>query len=748
MKTNELLRRYVASQSETAFAELVRQNIALVYSAALRQVNGDGPAAEDVAQAVFTDLARKAPGLTNHPSLTGWLYTSTRYLASKVCRAEQSRRSREQKAHAMNQLLQSNDPDTIWQDLRPLLDDAMHDLSASDREAVLLRYFERLPLAEIGARLGLTDKAAHMRIERAIDRLRAALAKRGVTSTVAALGLVLTERAIGAVPAGLSTRISHAAVATVAAGGALGWGLLRLASLIKAQALPAAVALALAGIVIFARFGGNKDRGTTSPNSATTTASLAGNSNAANPLSALLNANRAHPASVPDPASNMMILHIVADDTGAPIPGAAIYSPSVSPSRVGPGTPTPPTKIATADQFGVCEIHSMPGPRGGAQFFSGTDGFVDELVGWNNALPSEFTLRLKRAAPIGGLVVDEDGKPVAGAAMEFQNVTRMQFNESSPETPHISYWVGYPTDDGSPKAVTDATGHWHIARFAPEDIGGISIRATHPDYIVEPQYMWRGSAGAGPEQEKQLLAGTFLYKLTRGLTMSGVIVGVDGNPVPGAKLTVTHRIVSAFALTQPLPSLARGRGPTSFGGPPPAITTNQPDGTFSIAGCRPGTNQLTIEAPGFAYVKNLEVNLATDSTPLRVILQPGFVLRLRVVGVNGQPVAPPANGPPAARHVFVRVDSSRGAFLQTLTAEDDGRVLWESAPERELRIGVRAGATRSSPMPGPRGQPNQLQTGGQAPGMTPITILVVQANGEEQLITLLPAESSASGTNR
>src|ERR1017187_10387371 len=102
MMTNELLRRYVAGQSETTFAELVRQHIGLVYSAALRQVNGDAAAAQDVTQAVFTDLARKAPGLIRHTSLTGWLYTSTRFLAAKARRAEQTRRSHEQEAHAMN----------------------------------------------------------------------------------------------------------------------------------------------------------------------------------------------------------------------------------------------------------------------------------------------------------------------------------------------------------------------------------------------------------------------------------------------------------------------------------------------------------------------------------------------------------------------------------------------------------------------------------------------------------------------
>jgi RNA polymerase sigma factor (sigma-70 family) len=691
MKTNELLRRYVAGQSETAFAELVRQHIALVYSAALRQVNGDVPAAQDVTQAVFTDLARKAPGLTSHPSLTGWLYTSTRYQAAKARRAEQSRRSHEQEAHEMNQLLQSTDADTTWQELRPMLDDAMHDLSATDREAVLLRYFERLPLAEIGARLGLTDKAAHMRVERAIDRLRAALAKRGVTSTVTALAVALAARAVGSVPAGLAAQVSHAAVATVAAGGALGWGLLKLAALIKGQALVAAgVVLLLAGVIFVPQLW-EKSRGTTSNQSAAPIASAAVNGNAAKPASAAKTAR-----------SDVMVLHIVADDTGQPIPGAAIYSPGVSAAQRsgrGPGANLPPpAKIAVADEHGVCEI---PIPRQLA-FFSGTDGFVDELVSWSpvdgNTVPSQYTLRLKRAASIGGLAADEEGKPVAGVGIEFENLTRFEpRDESNPESPTIAYYVGYPTPDDSPTAVTDATGHWHIARFAREDIGHMMIHATCPGYIVKPPSVasFPLLRGAGPEVEKQLLAGTYPFTLIRSLPISGVIVDMNGDPVREAIV----RIGNSTELGRSNPHLH-------------TTTTNQADGTFEITGCIPGTNQVTVVAPKFARTTQ-EVNLTSDTAPLRLVLQPGKVLRLRVLDSNGLP-------PAKAR---VRVTSSLGTLLTPILDSDaDGRVVWESSPEGELQIAV------------------VIQ------GMATVaTNLLVQANGEEHLVTLPPtAPTSAS----
>lgn len=220
----ELLHRYVSERSEPAFAEVVRRHVDLVYFAALRQVGGDTHRAQDVTQAVFADLARKAPTLLDRSSVTGWLHTSTRFAATKVRRADRTRRKYEQEAQAMQTLLNENDPTPPWEQLRPIIDDVVQELAEPDREAVLLRFFEGHAFAEVGAKLKLGEDAARLRVNRALDKMQAALARRGVTSTAAALGIALAGQAGAVAPAGLTAMVTASALAGSAAAAGLGAG--------------------------------------------------------------------------------------------------------------------------------------------------------------------------------------------------------------------------------------------------------------------------------------------------------------------------------------------------------------------------------------------------------------------------------------------------------------------------------------------------------------------------------------------
>src|SRR5262252_3625852 len=132
----ELLQEYAAHNSEQAFAALVRQHIDMVYSVALRCVHNHHQA-EEITQAVFIILARKARSLGRGTVLSGWLFHTTRLTAANYLRTEIRRSHREQEAHMQSHLQHSGTD--AWQQVAPLLDDAIASLGEKDRSAIVLR---------------------------------------------------------------------------------------------------------------------------------------------------------------------------------------------------------------------------------------------------------------------------------------------------------------------------------------------------------------------------------------------------------------------------------------------------------------------------------------------------------------------------------------------------------------------------------------------------------------------------------
>lgn len=243
----ELLRRYAEEGAEDAFAELVRRRIGLVYSVALRHTRGDRHRAEDATQAVFTDLARKAKLLADRPVLAGWLYRSAQFAAAGLMRAEARRHVREQEAHTMENDSAREGAATDWDKVRPVLDEALNAIDERDRDAIVLRFFDGRPFAEIGVRLRVSENAARMRVERALDRLQGALSSRGITSTTAALGVALGNQVTLAAPAGLAAAVTGAALAQ---GAASGGAIVTFLAMTKLQ-IAVTVAVALGGLAAY-----------------------------------------------------------------------------------------------------------------------------------------------------------------------------------------------------------------------------------------------------------------------------------------------------------------------------------------------------------------------------------------------------------------------------------------------------------------------------------------------------------------
>ncbi|MFT3869620.1 MAG: sigma-70 family RNA polymerase sigma factor [Nibricoccus sp.] len=205
----DLLLRFARNGDQDAFGVLVRQYIGLVYHSALRSV-GDAHAAEDIAQQVFTLLARKAAKVCSHETLIGWLHTTTRLEAHQFLRRERRRAAREKEA-LMHDDLPSPNPVQDWERLRPVIDVALDQLRATDRDAVLMRFFNNQSFAAIGEQLGMTENAARMRVDRALDKLNGILSSRKIT-TVSLAAALATEAVAASTPPALAAQVSAQAL--------------------------------------------------------------------------------------------------------------------------------------------------------------------------------------------------------------------------------------------------------------------------------------------------------------------------------------------------------------------------------------------------------------------------------------------------------------------------------------------------------------------------------------------------------
>jgi RNA polymerase sigma factor (sigma-70 family) len=217
----DLLRDYHRQGSEEAFAALVHRHVNLVYSVALRHA-GIASHAEEIAQAVFVILARKAASLRPDTVLEGWLHETTRLTALQFLRGERRRQFREQEAYMQSTLPESADAAT-WNQLAPLLDDALSRLGQKDRDAVILRFFKDKSVREVAAALKVSEGAAQRRVLRAVEKLRLFFTRRGVVHSSAVLAATISAYSVQTAPAALAKAVAAAAFSkgTIASGSIL-----------------------------------------------------------------------------------------------------------------------------------------------------------------------------------------------------------------------------------------------------------------------------------------------------------------------------------------------------------------------------------------------------------------------------------------------------------------------------------------------------------------------------------------------
>ena len=575
----------------------------------------------------------------------------------------------------MNALDQS--PDAGWKELAPMLDEVMDELEPADRDAILLRYFERQDLRAVGVALGLSEDAAQKRVSRAVDKLRTVLhERRGAVVPAVALALLLGTHAVKAAPADLAARVGETALCAATAGGAAGL----MAKLLTSTTLK--LFCGAAAIVVVGGFALHYSSGKLSQGQPPATQPSPVAVQIPDPAPAKVEAvqsvsSKTLAANIPaTPASNQLHLVILAADSGKPVPNASIeYRSWLGGKFEG--------KTLTANRVGECDVPLQPDKLTELQITTQIDGFADTRLLWHpqrgETIPAAYTLRLIRPVAIGGLVVDADNQPVAGAKVGF-NHDDDPASLTLPENHEFS-WI---------EASTDAAGRWTINRIAPEMIHRLYGSAKHPDH-VEAGLVF---ASRSSDVERQLRDQTYTFHLGRPMVARGKVVDPDGVLISGAKVLVGKRMVS-----------------DSRHGKTDAY------GNFAINGCRSGKTLITAEAPGFSAA-TLEVELSADSQPVELKLQRGKVLRLRVISQSGQPIPKASlwldtmhqrpNNAPDYGVTAVQADFNK-------TTDAQGRMVWSNAPDAKLEFDIAAdGYLRT----------NQV---------------AVRPDGQEHVVTLIPA---------
>ncbi len=213
----ELLRRFATHHEEAVFEALMQRHGPIVLGVSQR-VLSHAQDAEDVFQATFLVLARKAKSIRKRASLGSWLYGVAYRLALKLKATAARRRARERRVAEM---MASGIPtDSSWSDLRPILDEELSRLPEKYRAPLILCYLEGKTNVEAGRMLGWPAGSMSKRLARGRELLRSRLAKRGLAFTSPVLATLVAEHAQASIPAAL-WQISLKAAIMVGAGQAL-----------------------------------------------------------------------------------------------------------------------------------------------------------------------------------------------------------------------------------------------------------------------------------------------------------------------------------------------------------------------------------------------------------------------------------------------------------------------------------------------------------------------------------------------
>jgi RNA polymerase sigma factor (sigma-70 family) len=632
----ELLQGYVKTRSEEAFAELVRRHIDWVYSVARRRVV-DSQLAEDVAQSVFALLARKAASLRAGTVLGGWLFRSTCFVSKCALRAEQRRKNREEMASAMMICAGNDENDVLWEQLAPHVDQAVASLSEADRAAVLLRFYEKASLAEVGQRAGISEEAAKKRVSRAVEKLRNILARRGVTVGAGVLGVLLAEKTVQAAPASLTGAVLHSS--TTCASAALPQLARDTLSAWRWLKLKLATAAGVSAMLLFLT-GSHLSHS----RSAVTGQAAKGNRPTVEASKAALQTDaRVEATPAAEAGAARLLFRVIAADSGRGIEATRI------PVNYVTGGEWIRRDDLVTDKEGYCSVPLPAADVGRLDVGALKDGFVQKFYTWREdygtPLPSSYIIKLERAVGIGGNVRDSAGNPVSNAeiGLGFYGTGDASFREPMPER------LGFVGDPVT-AVRTDSQGNWHCA-LTPPGYTDCSIEVRHPNYVQQ-------TFSKLPMEE--LWAGKAVMVLEPGYELRGLVLDDTGNPVIGARVTEMGTL-----------NYRQDGFKTSR------------DGSFHMTGLAAGTANISAWAKGFAPSLT-SVPISSRSQQVVFRLNRGATVPVRVVDDEGTAIA--------GAFVAAELPTQHNADFRA-TTDADGRAHFDGIPTNAISgLAFHAGA--------------------------------------------------------
>lgn len=518
----ELLHEYASNRSEQAFGTVVERYANLVFSAALRQVRNPHDA-EEISQAVFTILARKAGTLHKETVLSGWLVRTTRFVVLNSGRREINRRRAEMEAASQ----QSTETESAWEQIGPLVDEALVSLNEGDRNALTLRFFEQKSFKEIAGQMRTSEDAAQKRVSRALDKLRSLFAKRGLLLNSALVSVALATKTVQAAPSHLASAIVAGIGTGTGPSVVLAEATLRSFQFmqIRSYGLGAAGAsLVLVVLLFLVQLLGPASR---APAGSALVLSSA--------PAAIRLTNAAGPSAATRPNNGLLLLRVLDSETGTPLRRAGLTVTSgVFPDLT--------TNTFLTDEMGGALV-PVPSEREGFWYFRIAilrDGFVPRFVSWAavrgdspKEIPAEYTVRLMRGLNIGGMVVDEQGQPVPDVVVALDAGVDKLILEGPPEREGLTF---------AHEETTDGQGRW-MCNHAPENIANVSYRLSHPGYIAG--YFRSAKLGSTTNWAVHLSEDDFrnqcaLMFLKAAVVVTGVDLDEQGNPIAVAKATQNH----------------------------------------------------------------------------------------------------------------------------------------------------------------------------------------------------------------